>query len=316
MSSAVATGKTPNLALRVLRFPLVLLLIGMVVFSFLAAPAQVMSVIGSSGLPGLALAAIALANAVVIIFAWKLWRRWVEGESDHEFVFAGAAKELGLGLLGGALLFTLMTGVVWAFGGIVFYGTRSLSETQFGGWLGIAIISGVFEETLVRGLILRLFERLGGTWLGLAVSSAFFGVAHLMNPDATLVGAIAITFEAGILLGAAYLYTRRLWLAVGIHAAWNFTQAWVFSVPVSGTGQPIGWLVTRRPGSDLLTGGDFGLEASLPAMILATTAGLILLVAAVRKGRIMPPPWRRRSDEAVRIDVDRDADAAGEIERA
>jgi membrane protease YdiL (CAAX protease family) len=47
----------------------------------------------------------------------------------------------------------------------------------------------------------------------------------MMNPDATWIGAVSIMVEAGILLGAAYLYTRRLWLAAGMHAAWNFTQA-------------------------------------------------------------------------------------------
>ena len=102
-----------------------------------------------------------------------------------------------------------------------------------------------------------------------------------------------MTIEAGILLGAAYLLTRRLWLAVGIHAAWNFTQGWVFSVPVSGGNAPLGLLITRRIGPDWLTGGDFGLEASVVAMVVATITGAAMLVLAVRKGRIQPPMWRR-----------------------
>ena len=86
---------------------------------------------------------------------------------------------------------------------------------------------------------------------------------------------------------------RRLWLAVGLHAAWNFTQAWVFSVPVSGTGQTIGILVTRRNGPEWLTGGDFGLEASAVAVLVATLAGVFLLWRAHRKGGFVSPAWRR-----------------------
>ena len=99
--------------------------------------------------------------------------------------------------------------------------------------------------------------------------------------------------EAGILLGAAYLLTRRLWLAVGIHAAWNFTQGWVFSVPASGGNAPLGLLITRRIGPDWLTGGDFGLEASVIAMLVATGAGLALLVLAAKRGQFVRPVWRR-----------------------
>ena len=98
--------------------------------------------------------------------------------------------------------------------------------------------------------------------------------------------------EAGILLGAAYLLTRRLWLAVGIHAAWNFTQGWVYSIPVSGNETPLGLLITRRVGPDWLTGGAFGLEASVVALVVATGAGVAMLVVAAHKGRIQPPMWR------------------------
>jgi hypothetical protein len=166
----------------------------------------------------------------------------------------------------------------------------------------------VFEETLFRGVLLRHLEKLVGTWWALVATAMLFGGLHLANKDATLVGAFSIMVEAGILLGAAYLYTRRLWLAAGMHAAWNFTQAWVFSVPVSGTGQSVGILVTRRAGPEWLTGGDFGLEASLAAVAVATVAGVLLLWKAHQRGGFVAPAWQRRgSDEAVGVDVDRDA---------
>jgi membrane protease YdiL (CAAX protease family) len=159
--------------------------------------------------------------------------------------------------------------------------------------VAMAVMSGTFEEILFRGVILRQLERLVGTWLALGITAMLFGAVHLANPGASLFAGFAIAIEAGILLGAAYLVTRRLWLAIGLHAGWNFTQGWVFSVPVSGGEAPLGLLVTRRVGPDWLTGGDFGLEASAVAMVVATLAGLLLLRRAALRGEVRPPPWRR-----------------------
>ena len=92
------------------------------------------------------------------------------------------------------------------------------------------------------------------------------------------------------MLGGAYMLTRRLWLPIGIHAAWNFTQGWVFSVPVSGTEPPLGLLITRRIGPDWLTGGDFGLEASAVAMVLATVAGALMVWVAMKRGTVVNAP--------------------------
>lgn len=309
MTAQPTPAARPNMALRILRFPLVLIVLGAILFTVIASPVQAISFANNGQIAPPLLFLAALGTAVVIILLWKGWRRWVEGEADGEFTLPGAATELGSGLFVGFALFTVMTGIVWMLGGITFHGVRAFGDTQFWTWAAIGVISGVYEEVLFRGILLRQFERLGGTWVALALTSAIFGLVHLGNPDATWTGAIAISVEAGILLGAAYLLTRRLWLAVGIHAAWNFTQAWVFSVPVSGTGQPIGLLITRRDASDLLTGGDFGLEASLPAMVVATLAGLFLLYRSIRKGEIRGPEWRRNSDETVGIDIHRDADA-------
>jgi hypothetical protein len=159
--------------------------------------------------------------------------------------------------------------------------------------LAIAVVSGTMEETLFRGIVQRHMETMVGTWGSLAFTSALFGALHITNPDATWFSSLAIALEAGILLGAAYLLTRRLWLAIGIHAAWNFTQGWVFSVPVSGGDAPLGLLITRRVGPDWLTGGDFGLEASAVAMVVATLAGLLMLHRAIAKRGLIAPMWRR-----------------------
>jgi membrane protease YdiL (CAAX protease family) len=303
----------PGLPLRILRFPITLIVIEAIVLGAIGLPLEAANLATVPGLsPPEMFVCVMIARAIFIL-AWKAFRRWAEGERDREFSLPGAGREAGAGLLAGFALFSLMTGLVALYGGIEIVGTRSFGETQFWAWAGIGLASGVVEETLFRGVILRHLERLVGTWWALAVTSVLFGGLHMMNPDATWTGAVSIMVEAGILLGAAYLYTRRLWLAAGLHAAGNFTQAWVFSVPVSGTGQPIGILVTERHGPEWLTGGDFGLEASMAAVLVATVAGVFLLWKAQARGGFVAPIWQRdHSDEAVRIDIDRDPHALGE----
>ncbi|HZB70121.1 MAG TPA: CPBP family intramembrane glutamic endopeptidase, partial [Sphingomicrobium sp.] len=159
--------------------------------------------------------------------------------------------------------------------------------------VAVAILPGFMEELLFRGILFRWLEEFGGSWFALALTSALFGLWHLFNPNATALASFAIALEAGVLLGGAYMLTRNLWMAIGLHAAWNFTQGWIFDVPVSGTDQH-GMVEAQLSGPELLSGGAFGLEASLIAMVLATAAGVMLVVLAVRRGELVRPWWVRR----------------------
>ncbi len=241
---------------------------------------------------------ITLSCAVIGVLVYKLFQRRVERRDDAEFALTGAGKELGAGLGIGFALFTIMVGIVALLGGFGIDGVRGIGRL----WsvLAMAIASGLFEELIFRGILFRQLEAMAGSWIALALTSAFFGAAHLANPGATWFAAFAIAVEAGILLGAAYMYTRRLWLPVGIHAAWNFTQGWIFSAPVSGGKAPDGLLLTHRSGPDWLTGGGFGLEASVVAMLVATLAGVILLAMAQRRGRVLSAGWMKVGDQVDR----------------
>jgi len=283
----------PGLALRIFRFPLTLMVLGFLLFMAAYFGA---AVLGGKAMPwhhtvGQPIAALIAAVAGIGLF--KLFRRYVEGEADSEFPLALAGRELGAGLLGGFALFSAMTAVVWALGGISFEGLRG--QGALWSMLTMAIVSGTFEEILFRGVLFRQVEAMLGSWAALALTSAFFGVVHIDNPGATWFSSFAIAMEAGILLGAAYMLTRRLWLPIAIHAAWNFTQGWVFSVPVSGGEAPQGLLITTRAGPEWLTGGAFGLEASVVAMVVATAAGLLMAWQAVRSGDVRSAMWNRQS---------------------
>jgi hypothetical protein len=157
----------------------------------------------------------------------------------------------------------------------------------------IAIMPAFTEELLFRGILFRWIEEFGGSWVALIVTSALFGAAHIFNPNATWFSSFTIAVEAGVLLGAAYMLTRSLWMPMGLHAAWNFTQGFIFDVPVSGLDQH-GLVEAKLSGPDLLSGGTFGLEASIIALAIATAAGVWMLVLAVKRGELMQPWWVRR----------------------
>lgn len=164
--------------------------------------------------------------------------------------------------------------------------------------LAIGISSSVFEEILFRGIIFRITEeRLGSIW-ALVISSAFFGIAHLANPNSTVFSAVAITIEAGLLLGAAYVYSKNLWLPIFIHFAWNFSEGGIYGAIISGNGLKKSLVSCKIDGPNILTGGTFGPENSLQAVILGLMTGMLFLWLANKQHKIVRPFWfqQRKSD--------------------
>lgn len=236
--------------------------------------------------------AVALGAAILGWWVCRCCGQWLEHRSASELALSGAVRELLIGLMFGCALFSLCAAAVAGLGAATGLGGLQITGLRWPGnfseMLAVAILSGFYEEAIFRGVILRHLEPRLGSQGALGLTALLFGGIHLLNPGASLFAGFAIAAEAGILLGAAFLVTRRLWLAIGLHAAWNFTQGWVFSIPVSGTGLSNGLLVTVREGPDWLTGGAFGLEASLVVLVLATAAGLGLLHLAKQRGQVRP----------------------------
>jgi hypothetical protein len=91
------------------------------------------------------------------------------------------------------------------------------------------------------------------------------------------------SIEAGLLLSAACLVTRRLWICMGFYMSWNDFQSAVFSGFVSGGVAEPGLFKARLEGPEFLTGGSFGMEHSAVALVYCTTVGVILLMIAIRR---------------------------------
>jgi membrane protease YdiL (CAAX protease family) len=232
---------------------------------------------------------------ITVSFAIAMYKAVIAklGDRKHDDLpVAEAPRGLAVGIAVGLLLFSAVVGVAALLDVYNILGSGGTGQLVFA-LVGMALVPGVMEEMLFRGILFRWIEEFAGSWAALLVTSALFGLAHITNPNATVFSSFAIAVEAGLLLGALYMLTRNLWAPIGLHAAWNFTQGEIYDVPVSGIDQH-GLVTAQLSGPTLLSGGEFGLEASLIALVLATAVGLWFLVRAIRQGELVRPWWVRR----------------------
>ncbi|GAA0657928.1 hypothetical protein FHT00_002198 [Sphingomonas insulae] len=226
-----------------------------------------------------------MARVVTTILAYAAYAVAVhrgERRGPVEIAPRPLLPELAAGLAIGAGMFALVFAI------LRFAGAYTIAAGVWNDWpsdLLDALRTGFAEELLLRLIVFRLLMRAVGMWPALTLSALLFGALHLANPHASYVAAVAIVVEAGLMLAAFYLLNGRIWMAVGVHAAWNFVQGPVFGARVSG-GTDAGSAFVSAPVAgtpDWLSGGAFGPEASLPAVIVGFAVFVVVLRAALSR---------------------------------
>lgn len=288
-SMTPSSSTPPGLARRIFRSPLMRIgVLGFFLLLMMGLNGDVMTSYAGEPVKSVQhIVALAIAGFAV----YRAYAIFIEQRSVSELALPGMGREFGIGLLVGAGLYAACELVLMALG---FYRINGLNPLSFMiPAIAMALSSGVFEELLFRGVLFRSVETWFGSWAALVVSSLVFGLSHLINPEATMEGALFIAVEAGILLAGAYMLTRRLWLSIGFHIAWNYTQSAIFSSIVSGNEAEQGLIRSTVNGPDFLTGGNFGVESSVLSLLLCTSTGIVMVVMAVKRGKIVPPIWKR-----------------------
>jgi membrane protease YdiL (CAAX protease family) len=193
----------------------------------------------------------------------------------------GWVKNLLMGsLLGGAslvlaaLLTTLMRGIRFTFDPA---GARVIGQTLLGSLL-IFLFAAAAEEMLFRGYPLQTLTRANLAWLGVLLTSVPFAAAHLRNPNVVAGFTFINTALAGVWLAVGYLRTRSLWLPFGLHWSWNWAQASLLGLPVSGIERfaPAPLLRGVNLGPDWLTGGAYGIEGGAACTIALLISTFII----------------------------------------
>lgn len=233
-----------------------------------------------------------VASAMSVLLAYWAYVVYVEKRTVTELARHGALPELGAGLLLGAGLVAAEIGILAALG---FYEVTGTNAWTFGLMqpLAVMLFVGVIEEVVGRGIIFRITEESLGSWPAIVISALLFGLAHLPGEGAGVL-AIGNTIVAGAFFAAAYMLTRRLWLCIGIHVAWNYTLGSIFSISVSGNDSK-GYLIGKLTGPEWLTGGTYGLEASVVTLLTLIIVGGGLFWAAHARGHFIAARARRDS---------------------
>ncbi|MGC9476060.1 CPBP family intramembrane glutamic endopeptidase [Streptomyces sp. WG4] len=237
-----------------------------------------------SGLTATGPGPVPVLGAVAAVAVYCCVMRRVARRSTPEIARSGAGREV---LLGGGigLGFVLASAlVVTAFGGYSFSWAGDDFVSVVWSAAAVQIGAAVTEELMFRGLAPQALEKLWGSGAAIVITSLFFGVAHLGAPGANAWSGVAIALEAGVLLGAAFLWRRNIWFVVGLHFAWNTTQE-LLGIPISGH-TPEGLFTVDVHGSALLHGGDFGLETSIVPVLVGVALAVSMLVLAHRNGGI------------------------------
>ncbi len=221
----------------------------------------------------------ACASALAV---YALAVRAGEARWPRELALRAAARDLTAGVLLGLVMMAALMGSLIGAG---VYGVSHGSGSVVRG-LGLAMQAAVTEELWTRAVVFRLVWRVSGRLPAYAVSALLFAALHLANPGATAVSAATVA-AAGLMFCGLYAVTGRLWVPIGVHAAWNFAQGSLFDATVSG-GDLGGSLLVSAPAEGArgwLTGGGFGPEASVVALVLIGWVAAVAIRAS-RRGAV------------------------------
>lgn len=286
--------ETKRISYRILHFPLSQIVIGVIICCGIVVIGQVIA-LQLLKLTSLDKDSKNLINgivaAVLIVGSYILWFRFYEKRTISELLPTGMGRQLVTGIALGAVLQSLTILVIYLAGGfrIIAINPVHFVIPSLVGTLAVA----VFEEIIVRGIIFRLLEKKWGSYVALLISALIFGAMHLANPNSSLIAALGLATQAGLLLASAYIYSRSLWFPIAIHFAWNFMEAGVFGANVSGNAVNRTLLITNIDGADWFTGGKFGPEGSIQATLFCLMATIGILLISRRQNKLIQPDAQR-----------------------
>jgi hypothetical protein len=175
-----------------------------------------------------------------------------------------------------AIVFLIRAFGGFSFGDLALHGSKLLGYAVL--WGIVFILVGIFEEFLFRGYAQFTLATGIGFWPAATLLSAGFGAVHLHNVGEDKVGALSV-FVIGMFFCLTLWRTGNLWFAVGLHAAFDWGETFLYSVPDSGLVAPGHLLNSSLHGRAWLTGGMVGPEGSVMSfMVVGITAIIFVLV--------------------------------------
>lgn len=241
----------------------------------------------------LQLGQLALLVGSILAFAWVIDRRRIrdfgirfDRQWWHGLVFGAV---VGAGMASITVALAVVTGFATVEGTFVvresaIVGTVSIPAGSFLG-LCLFVLVATLWELIFRGYVLvNVAEGLDGVvadsttavWIALVFSSVLFGLINAALPNSSAVSLLNGTL-LGLLLGGAFVFTERLAVPIGLHAAWGITLGPVFGTTADGLTSPTAIVDVELGDPAIVTGGAFGVEGGLLAVVAIVLGAGVLV---------------------------------------
>jgi uncharacterized protein len=267
---------------------IVRIIVGFIFFSAIAIIADlIVKSAYSAGLVNLSVIRFLRYSITIVLWPVSYWLyfRWAEKRRCTEI----SLHRFGINALGGFILGFLcqaaVIGIIFIAGG---YEVVAVHWDLF--WILIILgnlATALSEEFVFRGILFRVVEEKLGSIIALVISALIFGLLHLMNQNSSFTDGIAVAIEAGLSIAALYMYSRNIWLPVFFHMAWNMAEGDIFGVAVSGGAGSNSLLEANISGAKWLTGGEFGPEGSLVAVVICSIITAVFLILCWKQGKFV-----------------------------
>ncbi len=213
---------------------------------------------------------------VTVILAALAMTRYVDRKPMTNVGFTTRAmfKDFGVGSVVGIGLLLVLLGILGPLDCVRVGTGRGPFDSELL-WTTLALLfNTVQQEVLIHGYVQQMVRSKFGSAAGVIVSSALLVLLHwtLFHADALLL--LTNLFAAGVLLGLAFLYSRSLWLPIGIHFGWNYIQGPILGMPLTSVDLWNSDLI-YVVGSEYLTGGSMGLEGGIVSSIVLVAAAAV-----------------------------------------
>lgn len=228
---------------------------------------------------------VAVAEACVATAGYIFLFRAYDKRQMHELSKANLRANVATGFLTGILLQSLFILIIYRAGTFAVVHVNPVSTLVSP--LAFGLSAGFVAEILIVGVVFRLLEEQTGTAVALLIFVVLFAILHVNTKGATVVFVGATAMQAGLMLPAAYVYSRSLWLPIFLHVGWDFAEPGIFGAINPSTSLSQGLLTSKISGAVLITGGQTGPQSSLQALLLCFLTGMLFLVLAKRKNNFV-----------------------------
>ena len=231
---------------------------------------------------GQGLTAAVLGIPLAILVTKFLWRRpweWIRFRPSGRHFLLGCVLGIGLPVVAIFLI------SIFADSQIVATPSRFAPGEPImilAGSIGWVLFIAITEELVFRGMAVREWAAKWGWPAAIVLGGVYFGAVHVLGliRDINVLNALWIIIAAivaNLLFVALYIRGRSLWLPIGFHLGWNLTLESILGITISGKDAAFGLFSIETTGPDLITGGSFGMEASVVTMGLWVVVSILVL---------------------------------------